>query len=120
MRAGGCRIWGVNSSTVTSSVFCSGLSECSTQRWVRSFHADLDCVSEGPTVQINYALPSLVGANGTAGRSRGVGQPALRGKSGLHRAGWWVTPTRGNPRDSATENRPPSGPGPGGKGETVV
>ena len=32
-----------------------------------------------------------------------------RGKSGLHRAGWWVTPTRGDPRDSATENRPPSG-----------
>src|SRR6476659_4070910 len=30
-----------------------------------------------------------------------------RGKSGLHRAWWWVTPTRGDPRDSATENRPP-------------
>jgi hypothetical protein len=30
-----------------------------------------------------------------------------RGKSGLHRAGWWVTPTRGNPRESATESRPP-------------
>jgi hypothetical protein len=47
-----------------------------------------------------------------------------RGKSGLHRAAWWVTPTRGNPRDSATENRPPAAPaGNGrsaGKGETVV
>ena len=30
-----------------------------------------------------------------------------RGRSGLHRAGRWATPTRGDPRDSATENRPP-------------
>jgi hypothetical protein len=30
-----------------------------------------------------------------------------RGRSGLHRARWWLTATRGNPRDSATENRPP-------------
>ena len=28
---------------------------------------------------------------------------ALRGKSGHHRAGWSGTPTRGNPRESATE-----------------
>ncbi len=40
-----------------------------------------------------------------------------RGKSGLRRARWWVTPTRGDPRDSATENRPPAQ---AGKGETVV
>ncbi len=31
-----------------------------------------------------------------------------RGRSGLRRARWWVTPTRGNPRESATENRPPA------------
>ena len=31
-----------------------------------------------------------------------------RGTSGLRRAGWWVTPTRGNPQASATENRPPA------------
>jgi len=47
-----------------------------------------------------------------------------RGTSGLRRARWWVTPTRGDPRESATENRPPRplGPGPDGrgKGETVV
>ena len=46
-----------------------------------------------------------------------------RGRSGLHRARWWPTATRGNPRDSATENRPPPGAGTasgGGKGETVV
>ena len=30
-----------------------------------------------------------------------------RGKSGLHRARWSVTPTRGDPRESATESKPP-------------
>ncbi len=30
-----------------------------------------------------------------------------RGKSGHHRAGRSVTPTGGNPRERATENRPP-------------
>ena len=44
---------------------------------------------------------------------------ASRGTSGLHRAGWWLTATRGDPRDSATENRPPGASAPG-KGETVV
>ena len=39
--------------------------------------------------------------------SRSGDRCASRGKSGLHRAGWWVTPTRGDPRESATENRPP-------------
>ena len=33
--------------------------------------------------------------------------PGRRGTSGLHRAGRWATPTRGDPRDSATESRPP-------------
>jgi len=42
-----------------------------------------------------------------------------RGTSGLHRAGWWLTATRGNPRDSATESKPP-GASALGKGETVV
>src|SRR4051794_29889332 len=42
-----------------------------------------------------------------------------RGRSGLHRAGRWATPTRSNPRDSATENKPPRSPD-RGKGETVV
>ena len=31
-----------------------------------------------------------------------------RGKSGLQRARWWLTATRGDPRDSATENKPPA------------
>ena len=40
-------------------------------------------------------------------RPGGRGEATRRGRSGLHRARWWVTPTRGDPRDSATENRPP-------------
>jgi transposase len=43
----------------------------------------------------------------SAGRSRRRGRPRRRGTSGLHRAGWSLTATRGDPRDSATENRPP-------------
>ena len=35
------------------------------------------------------------------------GGTCLRGKSGHHRARWSVTPTRGNPRESATEITPP-------------
>src|SRR5512132_3562005 len=46
-------------------------------------------------------------ADEPAGRPRRSGKPDRRGKSGLHRAGWWVTPTRGDPRDSATESKPP-------------
>src|SRR4051794_6332280 len=41
-------------------------------------------------------------------RPGGRGGETRRGRSGLHRARWWATPTRGDPRDSATENRPPS------------
>jgi len=48
---------------------------------------------------------------------RGAGR---RGKSGLHRAGWLSTTTRREPRDSATENRPPAAFGRAGEGETVV
>src|SRR4029077_20094441 len=33
---------------------------------------------------------------------------ARRGKSGLRRAGCWLTASRGDSRDSATENRPPA------------
>jgi hypothetical protein len=36
-------------------------------------------------------------------------QPRLgcRGKSGLHRAGWSLTATGGDPKESAAENKPP-------------
>ena len=46
---------------------------------------------------------------GRAGRQDGrvIRVIGCRGTSGLRRAGRWVTPTRGNPRDSATESRPP-------------
>jgi len=39
----------------------------------------------------------------TAGEVNSVG-----GKSGLHRAGRWVTPSRGDPKESATEMTPPA------------
>jgi hypothetical protein len=33
---------------------------------------------------------------------------STRGKSGLHRVGRWITPSRGNPKDSATERDRPT------------
>jgi hypothetical protein len=58
------------------------------------------------------------------GRGAGPGDRGRRrGRSGLHRAGCWRDASRGDPQESATENRPPMGrPGDGavtGKGETV-
>ena len=44
---------------------------------------------------------------GRVGCRHREGPVSRRGKSGLHRARWWVTPTRGDPRESATESRPP-------------
>ncbi|MEY4282966.1 MAG: hypothetical protein RL467_522 [Actinomycetota bacterium] len=41
-----------------------------------------------------------------------------RGKSGLQRAKWWVTPTRSNPRDKC--NRKQTANSNVGKGETAV
>ena len=43
---------------------------------------------------------------------------ATRGKSGLHRARWWLTATEGNLRESAAESKPPKRFG-AGKGERV-
>src|SRR5437879_3335356 len=50
----------------------------------------------------------VAGGGESAGRPRtgAFGRP-VRGTSGLHRAGCWVTPSRGDPQESATENRPP-------------
>ena len=69
---------------------------------------------------------SVAGARGAMldGGGRAVAEVmSLRGKSGHHRARWSVTPTRGNPRESATETTPPK-PGAAaalqaGKGEMV-
>ena len=57
------------------------------------------------------------------GRVAAGQRDSVRGTSGLHRARCWVTPSRGDPQDSATESRPPMATGPRigrtGKGETV-
>src|SRR5436305_14665803 len=63
-------------------------------------------------------LPAGRGGRVTAGEVNSVG-----GKSGLRRAGRWVTPSRGDPKESATENyrqaRLISGEMSSGKGEKV-
>ena len=54
--------------------------------------------------------PTIDAANRSAAELLRDGQTTwrwLRGKSGHHRAGRSVTPTRGNPRESATEKTPP-------------
>ncbi len=56
-----------------------------------------------------------------AGASR---EGCARGKSELRRAGCWVTPSGGDPKESATEIKPPAATsaregGAAGKGETV-
>ena len=51
--------------------------------------------------------PGGRGARGVPAPSRGR-QAARRGKSGHRRAGRWITSSRGNPRESATESRPPA------------
>jgi hypothetical protein len=57
------------------------------------------------------------------GVARGVEPVPGRGRSGLRRAGCWLTASRGDPQESATENKPPMGGGlraaVTGKGETV-
>ena len=54
-----------------------------------------------------HALPGLYTGSGRVGRTVASVGNHRRGRSGLRRAGWWPTATRGDPRDSATENRPP-------------
>ena len=63
------------------------------------------------------AAPRRARSEWHTGLAGGVGWAAAvpvrrdRGKSGLRRAGCWPTASRGDPQDSATENRPPNGPG---------
>ena len=88
---------------------------------VRLVEAD---VAPGRSVRFAARLNlARLGARRTSRPDGRVGTfGSRRGKSGLHRARWWVTPTRGDPRDSATERRPPPirfGRA-GGKGETAV
>lgn len=59
------------------------------------------------------------GGSGPGGRCVDVVRRG-RGKSGLHRARWWVTPTVREDRESATENIPPAAVQQSpGKGEKV-
>lgn len=58
---------------------------------------------------------SIVVISGQDDRCRESG----RGKSELHRAGELLTATRGDPRESGTENKPPMGGNTTGKGEKV-
>lgn len=55
------------------------------------------------TVDVRASRPG-----GRGGAGDGTSYWSRRGRSGLRRAGWWVTPTRGDSRDSATENKPPA------------
>ncbi len=72
--------------------------------------------SDGPLDAVAWAPV----ASRPGGRVPGRKAP-VRGTSGLHRARCWVTPSRGDPQDSATESRPPMAPVRRctGKGETV-
>ena len=61
--------------------------------------ASLATISAADLVRAGVRVATIEGrAERTAG-----GEKTPRGKSGHHRAGRWVTPTRGNPRESATE-----------------
>ena len=76
----------------------------------------------GPGAGPNLAQWSVT-VSRPGGRGPGRKTAPGRGRSGLRRAGCWLTASRGDPQDSATENRPPmarSRNGAGtGKGETV-
>src|SRR5215475_12009549 len=82
-------------------------------------------MSATPTHRAYSPASIVVAADEPTGRPRRTWQQVRRGKSGLHRAGWLLTATRGDPRESATESRPPprdSGFGSdraAGEGETV-
>src|SRR5579884_766515 len=71
--------------------------------------ATLQRLSIAAGTDIVHRVPWMI-ADELAGRPRlalARQDQASRGKSGLHRAGWLLTATRGDPRESATENRPP-------------
>ena len=68
----------------------------------------------GPTLPRGWTRPSghlahwVVTVSRPGGRGSGpLRRGPCRGRSGLHRAGCWLTASRGDPQDSATESRPP-------------
>ena len=55
------------------------------------------------------AIPVRIATMPHTGRGTGVRWASqFRGKSGLHRTQWWVTPTVREDRESATESKPPN------------
>ena len=79
---------------------------------VRSRHLYLkQDVQLAPLAQSEEFLHGKERVRGSIPRrgSEPAGRPrrSRRGKSGLRRAGWPLTAARGDPRESATENRPP-------------
>lgn len=75
----------------------------------------------GSSARRSVLAPILVTRMGWPGdrvTNRETGR--CRGRSGLHRTRWWVTPTRGNPRDQCHRKQTAVAPRSGGKGETVV
>lgn len=91
-----------------------GLSRPLREKGGTSIHAPIAQLAERL-----HGKQQAIGSNPFRG-SESAGRPrrSRRGKSGHHRAGWPLTAARGDPRESATENRPPR---PGrGKGETAV
>ena len=74
---------------------------------------------------VTFTCPGVAQWQVTVSRpgGRGTGRSAgpCRGRSGLHRAGCWLTASRGDPQDSATESKPPMAGlrARTGKGETV-
>ena len=59
-------------------------------------------VSARPSWWTRATMVAMVSRPGGRGAAR-----RRRGKSGLHRAGCWLTASRGDPQESATESRPP-------------
>ena len=63
---------------------------------------------EASASSVNAACHRGYHANRVEADGRPPGAKAPGGKSGLRRAGRWVTPSRGDPKESATEITPPS------------
>jgi hypothetical protein len=80
----------------------AGVSCCDYRTYVRSwmpFRAGCNPARPAPG--------GILDGAGGAGWAAAAPVRRGRGKSGLHRAGCWPTASRGDPQDSATENRPP-------------
>jgi hypothetical protein len=71
-----------------------------------------DCFLQNRSRMPDLRPPGLVKPDIIERAGRGTGVCwifGFRGKSGLHRTRWWVTPTVREDRESATESKPPNG-----------